>query len=155
MAPGASIKGLSVASTTQTKRARAALLCLAAAAAMLLALGAPAWADEAAAPTGATGATPATGTVGQLGADPTVRVAKRRHCVRGRVVLAPKYSGGGGVVLSYLYLNGDLVARRHGAGALTVSLRRLQRGANSYELISEFADGRAASVVGTLRRCGR
>jgi hypothetical protein len=110
---------------------------------------APAWADPPA-PTGATGAT---GVVGQLGADPVVRVAGRRHCVRSRLTFSPRYSGGGGVVLSYLYINGQRVARRRGAGMIRISPRHLQRGANSFELISEFADGRAASVVGTLRPC--
>lgn len=93
-------------------------------------------------------------TVSQLGADPTVRVAKHRHCASTKVRLSPRYTGGGGLVASYLYVNGSKVAERHSVGAIRISAARLARGINSFELISEFSDGRAASVVGSLRRCG-
>lgn len=118
---------------------------------LLLLLGSPAArADQ---PTGATGATGATGSVTQLGADPTVHVARHRHCVRTKAVFWPDYTGGGGIEVSYLYVNGRRVAKRHSAGAIRISARRLRRGLNRFELISEFADGRAASVTGSLRRC--
>ncbi len=100
-------------------------------------------------------ATEPTGTVVQLGADPTVRIARHRHCVSSKAYFRPRYTGGGGLVATYLYVNGAKVAERHSAGSIRISARRLARGANSFELISEFADGRAASVVGNLRRCGR
>jgi hypothetical protein len=109
-----------------------------------------AYADDAA-PTAATGAT---GTVGALGADPTVRIASRKHCVSSKVRIAPTYTGGGGLVKSYLYLNSELVATRTSIGALAISISRLHHGLNGIELISEFSDGRAASVTRTIRRCG-
>ena len=138
-------------STPQYARVRTALLIFSAAALCALAFSANAFADEAAAPTAATGAT---GTVNSFGADPTVRVAQRRHCVSGKVVLNPSYTGGGGIAASFLYLNGNAAAARRSPGALTISFKRLQPGINSYELVSIFSDGRSASVVGTLRRCG-
>lgn len=116
-------------------------------------MSANAFADDAA-PTSATGATGATGTVGALGADPTVRIASRKHCVSSKVRIAPIYTGGGGLVKSYLYLNSELVATRRSIGALAISITRLHRGLNSIELISEFSDGRAASISRTIRRCG-
>jgi len=122
----------------------AALLALA-----MLVGASQATAEDAAAPT----ATPAT-TVTALGADPTVRVARHRHCVNRSVRMAPRYSGGGGLTASYLFINGARVATRHSLGVLRISAGRLLRGVNSFELISEFADGRAASVTGTIRRCG-
>ena len=88
-----------------------------------------------------------------VGADPTVRVARHKHCVSRRVTITPSFTGGGGVTASYLYVNGREVAKRHSAGSLRLSVSRLQHGVNSFELVSEFADGRAASVVGQLRRC--
>lgn len=91
--------------------------------------------------------------VAQLGADPTVSVARHRHCVRTKVRLAPRYTGGGGLTATYLYVNGEQVAERRSIGHIRISAAHLERGLNSYELISEFADGRAASVTGSLRRC--
>jgi hypothetical protein len=124
-----------------------------AAALCMFVLSASAFADDAA-PTPATGATGATGTVGALGADPTVRVAARKHCVSSKVRISPTYGGGGGLVKSYLYLNSELVATRTSIGALAISINRLHHGLNGIELISEFSDGRAASVTRTIRRCG-
>jgi hypothetical protein len=94
-----------------------------------------------------------TGSVTQLGADPTVRVASHRRCVKRSVNLAPSYTGGGGLVATHLFINSHLVATRLSAGSIRISARRLNRGLNRYELISQFADGRAASVFGALRRC--
>lgn len=96
---------------------------------------------------------PAAGTVNQLGADPMIRVARSARCVHRRATFRPSYWGGGGLVVTYLFLNGNQAAVRRSQGAIRISARRLQRGPNRYELISEFADGRAASVTGTLRRC--
>jgi hypothetical protein len=96
---------------------------------------------------------PAAGTVMQLGADPTVRVARNRHCVYRSVTLNPRYQGGGGLVVSYLFLNGRRAAVRRTAGPIRISARRLKGRLTSFELVSEFADGRAASVTGGLRRC--
>lgn len=138
-----------MASTAGMLRAGHALLAAAVIALALIAATAQASADDAAAPT----ATPAT-TVAALGADPTVRVARHRHCVSSSARMVPSYTGGGGLATSYLFVNGNRVAIRHSLGALRISARRLLRGANSFELISEFADGRAASVTGTIRRCG-
>lgn len=149
--------------TLRLAPARTYILGILLALGMLLATGSLALADEgtatsppaatttpAAAPPGATGAT---GTVMQFGADPTVRIARKRHCVRTKLVIWPSYTGGGGVTAAILYINGRRVAKRHSAGALRISARRLLRGVNSYELISEFADGRAASAIGSIRRC--
>lgn len=143
-----------MASTTQLGRSRIALRALVIAVVFCLALVSSAWADDAV-PTGATGATPdaGTGTVTQLGADPTVSIAKRRHCVATKAIFSPVYTGGGGVRRTYLYINGELVAQRWSSGTLRVSARHFERGANGFELISEFQDGRAASKVGTIRRC--
>jgi hypothetical protein len=141
---------------TQTARTRVAILGTLAAVICMLAFAASAFADDPAptAATGATGSTGATGTVGSLGADPTVRVASRKHCVSSKVVLTPQYTGGGGIAASFLYLNGQAAAARRSPGALTISFKRLARGVNSYELVSIFTDGRSASAVGTIRRCG-
>lgn len=151
MALGASITKdfVKVASTTSLGRARLALRAFAITSLLALTLVSSAWADDAV----PAGSTQATGVVNQLGADPTVSITKRRHCVSSRATFAPRYTGGGGVVVSYLYINGEEVASRHSAGAIKLSAKRLARGANGYELISEFADGRAASTYGTIRRC--
>ncbi|MGK2877521.1 MAG: hypothetical protein ACSLFF_02930 [Solirubrobacterales bacterium] len=109
---------------------------------------------EDAAPTPETGTTGATGTLVALGADPTVRVAARKHCVNSKVKISPLYTGGGGLVVSYLYLNSELVATRHSIGTLSISIKRLERGLNGIELISEFSDGRVASITRNIRRCG-
>lgn len=127
---------------------------------LVLAFACVASADDTAptSPTGATGATGATGTVNQtvnqLGADPTVRIAKRRHCVRSKLIFSPRYTGGGGVRRTYLYVNGELAAQRWSDGLIRLSARHLERGVNSYELVTEFEDGRSASAIGTVRRCG-
>lgn len=142
-----------MALTTSSTRLRAAILGFMATALCMLALGATAYADDVA-PTPATGATGATGTVGALGADPTVRIATRKHCVSSRVRIAPSYTGGGGLIKSYLYLNSELVATRTSIGAIAVSIKHFQRGLNGIELISEFSDGRVASISRTIRRCG-
>lgn len=139
-----------MASTASSLRAATALLVATAILAAGLLVVAPAGADEAQAPPAATPAT----TVAALGADPTVRVARHRHCVSASVRMTPRYSGGGGVTAAYLFINGERVASRRSVGALRISARRLLRGINSFELISEFADGRAASVTGSIRRCG-
>jgi hypothetical protein len=154
MAPGASIKRTPVALTTSSTRLRVAILGFVTAAIVALSFSASAFADDVAAPTPATGATGATGTVGALGADPTVRVAARRHCVSSKVRISPSYTGGGGLVKSYLYLNSELVATRTSVGSIAVSLQRFQHGLNGIELISEFSDGRVASINRTIRRCG-
>jgi hypothetical protein len=119
----------------------------------IFALSASAYADDAT-PTAATGATGATGTVGALGADPTVRVASRKHCANSKVRITPSYTGGGGLVKSYLYLNSELVATRTTVGSIAVSISRFHHGLNGVELISEFSDGRVASINRTIRRCG-
>lgn len=106
------------------------------------------------APTPAAGPTGVTGTVGTLGADPTVRVATRKHCVSSKVKISPRYTGGGGLVVSHLYLNSELVATRHSIGTLSVSIKRLEPGLNGIELISQFSDGRVASITRNIRRCG-
>ncbi|MFT4049531.1 MAG: hypothetical protein QM648_06800 [Solirubrobacterales bacterium] len=93
-------------------------------------------------------------TVSALGADPSITVAKHRHCVSSAVTLSPNYLGGGGVKSSYLYINGERAVKRTSSGSIKISVRRLAHGVNSFELIGEFADGRAASVIGSLRRCG-
>lgn len=142
-----------MATTNSRGRIRSAILGLLAAAFLVTAFSANAFADDAA-PTPATGATGATGTVGSLGADPTVRIAARRHCVSSKVRISPVYTGGGGLVKSYLYLNSELVATRSSIGGLAISVKRLQPGLNGIELISEFSDGRAASITRTIRRCG-
>jgi hypothetical protein len=120
---------------------------------LVLAFSANAFADDVA-PTPATGATGATGTVGALGADPTVRVAARKHCVSGTVRISPTYTGGGGLIKSYLYVDSKLVATRHSIGSISISIKRFKPGLNGIELISEFSDGRAASITRTIRRCG-
>jgi hypothetical protein len=150
MAPGASIQGTSVALTTSSTRLRAVLLGFLSVALLALAFSTAAFADDAA-PTSATGAT---GTVGALGADPTVRIATRRHCVSSKVRISPTYTGGGGLLKSYLYLNSELVATRSSIGSLAVSIGHFDRGLNGIELISEFSDGRVASITRTIRRCG-
>jgi hypothetical protein len=142
-----------VALTTSSTRLRAVILGLMAATLCVLAFTASAYAEDAA-PTPATGSTEATGTVGALGADPTVRVATRKHCVNSKVRIAPQYTGGGGLVISYLFLNDELVATRRSIGALSISIKRFERGINGLELISEFSDGRVASISRTIRRCG-
>jgi opacity protein-like surface antigen len=129
---------------------RAVILGFMLAALCALALSASAQADEVA-PTSATGAT---GTVGALGADPTVRIAARKHCVSSKVKISPTYTGGGGLVISRLFLNSDLVATRYSIGTLSVSIKRFDRGLNGLELVSEFSDGRVASISRTIRRCG-
>lgn len=139
-----------MASSTSSTLPRAVILGLLAAALLVLAMTANAFADDAA-PTGVTGAT---GSVGALGADPTVRVAARKHCVSSKVRFAPIYTGGGGLVKSRLFLNSELVATRTSIGAIAVSISRFQRGVNGIELISEFSDGRVASINRTIRRCG-
>lgn len=139
-----------MASTTSSARLRASILSFLTAALILMAFSGGAVA-EGAEPTPATGAT---GTVGALGADPTVRVAKRKHCVNSRFRIAPRYTGGGGLVISYLFLNDELVATRRSIGALAISIKRFERGINGLELISEFSDGRVASISRTIRRCG-
>ena len=126
------------------------MLGLMTAALLALVFSASAYAEDAA-PTPATGAT---GTVGALGADPTVRVAARKHCVNSKVKIAPHYTGGGGLVISYLFLNDELVATRRSIGPLSISIKRFERGLNGLELISEFSDGRVASISRTIRRCG-
>ena len=118
-----------------------------------MAFSASAFAEDAA-PTPATGSTGATGTVGALGADPTVRVAARKHCVSSKVRISPSYTGGGGLVKSYIYVNSELVATRTSVGAFSISLGHFKRGLNGVELISEFSDGRVASINRTIRRCG-
>jgi hypothetical protein len=145
------LKDWKVAPTTQLGRTRLALRAAFIAVFFALALASGASAD----PTGATGAAPSavTGTVTQLGADPTVSIAKRRHCVTTKAIFAPVYTGGGGVRRTYLYINGELVAQRWSSGTLRISAKHLERGANSFELISEFQDGRAASKLGAIRRC--
>lgn len=139
-----------MASTTSSTRLRVSVLSLMTAALILMAFSGSAMA-EGAEPTPATGAT---GTVGALGADPTVRVAKRKHCVNSKVRIAPRYTGGGGLVISYLFLNDELVATRRSIGALAISFKRFHAGINGLELISEFSDGRVASISRTIRRCG-
>jgi hypothetical protein len=121
------------------------------AALLVLAFAMSAAAEEVAPASGATGST---GSVSSLGADPTVRVATRRHCISSKIVLSPRYTGGGGIAASFLYLNGEAAAARRSPGNLTISFKRLQSGINSYELVSIFTDGRSASAVGTFRRCG-
>lgn len=138
-----------MASTTNLGRARFALRTIVISALLALSLVSSAWADEAV----PAGATQATGTVVALGADPTVSITKRRHCVSTKANFTPTYTGGGGLVVTYLYINGEEVASRRSAGIIKLSAKHLVRGANSYELISEFADGRAASTFGTIRRC--
>lgn len=138
-----------MALTTHLGRTRFALRTLIIAALLALALTPSAWADDAA----PAGSTQATGTVTQLGADPTVAIAKRRHCVATKAVFAPTYTGGGGVRRTYLYINGELTAQRWSTGTIRLSAKHLERGVNSYEMISEFVDGRAASAFGTIRRC--
>jgi hypothetical protein len=142
-----------VASTTSPARVRAALIAFSVAALLVLAFAMSASAEDVA-PAPASGATGATGSVSSLGADPTVRVATRRHCISSKFVMSPQYTGGGGIAASFLYLNGEAAAARRSPGALTVSFKRLQTGINSYELVSIFTDGRSASAVGTFRRCG-
>lgn len=139
-----------MALTTSSTRLRAPILSFLTVAVLLLAFSASAVAEDVA-PTPATGAT---GTVGALGADPTVRVATRKHCVNSKVRIAPQYTGGGGLVVSYLFLNDDLVATRRSIGALSISIKRFHSGINGLELISEFSDGRVASISRTIRRCG-
>ncbi|MGH2958440.1 MAG: hypothetical protein ACRDKE_02465 [Solirubrobacterales bacterium] len=139
-----------MALTTSSTRLRAVILGFMTAALLALAFSASAHADDAA-PTPATGAT---GTVGALGADPTVRVATRKHCVNSKVKIAPQYSGGGGLVISYVFLNEELVATRRSIGPLSISIKRFERGLNGLELISEFSDGRVASISRNIRRCG-
>lgn len=139
-----------MASTTSSTRLRASTLVFLTVALLVAAFSASASA-EGTEPTPATGAT---GTVGALGADPTVRVAARRHCVSRKVKIAPRYTGGGGLVISYLFLNDELVATRRSIGALSISIKRFERGINGLELISEFSDGRVASLSRTIRRCG-
>ncbi len=137
-----------MAAISANSRALGALLTTLACALLLVA--APVSHAEATAPA----AEPA-GSVEQLGADPTVRITRHRHCVSTKASFRPRYTGGGGLVATYLFVNGAKVAERRSAGSIRISAGRLARGANSFELISEFADGRAASVVGNLRRCGR
>lgn len=139
-----------MALTTSSTRLRASILGFITVAFMLVAFSASAMA-EGTEPTPATGAT---GTVGALGADPTVRVATRKHCVSSKVRIAPHYTGGGGLVISYLFLNDELVATRRSIGALSISIKRFNRGINGLELISEFSDGRVASISRTICRCG-
>lgn len=139
-----------MASTTSTARLRVSILSLLTVALLLAAFSAVASA-EGTEPTPATGAT---GTVGALGADPTVRVATRKHCVNSKLRIAPRYTGGGGLVISYLFLNDELVATRRSIGALSISIKRFHGGINGLELISEFSDGRVASISRTIRRCG-
>lgn len=139
-----------MASTTSSTRLRAAMLSFLTAALVLAAFSAAASA-EGTEPTPSTGAT---GTVGALGADPTVRVATRKHCVNSKVRIAPQYTGGGGLVISYLFLNDELVTTRRSIGAISLSIKRFDRGINGLELISEFSDGRVASISRTIRRCG-
>jgi hypothetical protein len=131
-------------------RARLTTLLVVATLTLLLAVATTVRAEEPAAPTAPTGPT---GSVTQLGADPTVRVASHRRCIKHSVTLAPRYTGGGGLKASYLFINGHLTARRTSAGPIRISVRRLARGLNRYELVSEFTDGRSASVTGSLRRC--
>jgi hypothetical protein len=136
---------------------RAVILGFALTAFLVLALSANAFADDAAAPLAAAPAAeapPATGTVTSLGADPTVRIASRKHCVSSRVHIAPHYTGGGGLVVSRLFLNDELVATRRSIGSIALSIKRFDRGINGLELISEFSDGRVASISRTIRRCG-
>ena len=142
-----------MALTTSSTRLRVAILGFVTAAILVMACSANAFAEDAA-PAPATGATGATGTVGALGADPTVRVAARKHCVSSKVRISPSYTGGGGLVKSYLYLNSELVATRTSIGSIAVSIGRFHSGLNSIELISEFSDGRVASINRTIRRCG-
>ncbi len=142
--------GLTVAAISANPRALGTLLTALFCALLLAA--APSAHSEEAAPAG--GATGQTGAVTQLGADPTVRITRHRHCVSTKASFRPRYTGGGGLIATYLYVNGAKVAERRSAGSIRISAKRLARGANSFELISEFADGRAASVVGNLRRCG-
>lgn len=142
-----------MALTTSSTLLRAPMLSILTAALLVLASSASAYADDTA-PTPATGSTEATGIVGALGADPTVRVAARKHCVNSKVRIAPQYTGGGGLVISYLFLNDELVATRRSIGALSISIKRFHRGINGLELISEFSDGRVASISRTIRRCG-
>lgn len=142
-----------MALTTSSTPLRAATLGFITVAILVMALSSSAYAADAA-PTPATGSTEATGTVGALGADPTVRVATRKHCVNSKVRIAPQYTGGGGLVISYLFLNDELVATRRSIGALSISIKHFHRGINGLELISEFSDGRVASISRTIRRCG-
>ena len=139
-----------MASSTSPARVRAALLGLLLAVICVFAVTATASAEDAA-PTPATGAT---GSVGALGADPTVRVAARKHCVSSKVKITPQYTGGGGLVVSHLYLNSERVATRYSIGTLSISIKRFERGLNGIELISEFSDGRVASISRNIRRCG-
>lgn len=143
-----------MALTTSSTCLRAAILGFVTAALLVMACSATAFAEDVS-PTPATGATGATGTVGALGADPTVRVAARKHCVSSKVRISPTYTGGGGLVKSYLYVNSELVAARTSVGAIAVSISRFDKGLNGIELISEFSDGRVASINRTIRRCGR
>lgn len=145
--------GTLISTPNPLRRARLLVRALLLSSLLVLALAGVASAADAA-PTGATGATDTPGTVNQLGADPTVRIAKRRHCVRSKLIFSPRYTGGGGVRRTYLYVNGELVAQRWSDGLIRLSARHLERGVNSYELVSEFEDGRAASAIGNVRRCG-
>ncbi|MBJ7354009.1 MAG: hypothetical protein JHC98_04225 [Thermoleophilaceae bacterium] len=139
--------------TTSRMRLRVAILGLLTTAVLALVCSANAFAEDATtAP--ATETAGATGSVGALGADPTVRVVMRKHCVSSRVRFSPVYSGGGGLVKTHLYLNSELVATRTSIGAIAISIKRFDRGLNGIELISEFSDGRVASINRTIRRCG-
>lgn len=145
--------------TTSSARFRATISAFLCVLACALVLAPGAFADDAGATgnTGQTGATDtagSTGSVGELSVDPTVQIARQTRCFSRTVVINPSYAGGGGLVKSYLFVNGRQVGYKTAAGSFSAGARKFKRGRNAYEVVSIFANGKSASQVGSFTRCG-
>lgn len=141
--------------TTSSARFRATISAVLCALGCALVLAPAAFADDGATgSTGQTGSTGATGTVGELAVDPTVKIARQTRCFSRTVVINPSYAGGGGIVKSYLFVNGRQVGFKTTPGSFSVGARKFKRGKNAYEVVSIFASGKSASKIGSFTRCG-
>ncbi|HEV7918936.1 MAG TPA: hypothetical protein VGO97_05095 [Solirubrobacterales bacterium] len=85
--------------------------------------------------------------------DPTVRVARLTRCVNSRFRLNPSYTGGQ-VRSSTLFVDGRRVQTLTGSSQnFKLNSHRYKSGKHNYEVVTIFADGRAASKFGSFSRC--
>lgn len=94
-------------------------------------------------------------TVDSTAVDPAVSVARHRRCSSRTIVISPTYFGGA-LLKSVLFVNGRRMQTVVESGRpFKLGVRRFKSGRNNYEVVSIFASGKAASVLGAFKRCSR
>lgn len=116
----------------------------------------PAFADAHAPADSVTSVEPALpATVDASAVDPVVRLARHRRCSSRTIVINPVYFGGP-LIKSVLFVNGRRMQTLTDSGRpFSLGVRRFKAGRNNYEVVSVFASGKAASVIGAFKRCSR